>query len=280
MLSPRGSCPPHSFLTPCLGSLGKTEQDASSVATANFAVSCVAALVITVISGYCGRYPAVVGSSLVLTFAVIFAVFSDTFTTLELSLAIAGVGQGALMVAQCLAAEIAPPSQRGGYLNVINWVWSSTTVLVAAVGWAIFGSGGSYRAFLAASVWPLVLGALLALFTLLESPYWLAANGRSDEAQGVLLKMARGNHVDESRAQLQLPAPPAPGGKGCLGCAGGGGGEDARSQGAKAAPTRSLSEALGVAGLRLISRSSSLRLQTALHWLEWLIGETARARGV
>ena len=112
-----------SFLQPCIMEpLGVSLGDSAWLSTANFTLACLAAPAIMVTSELYGRKVAVIVPACILALSLLAGTtLSATFAGLVVCLGLAGIGQGSLIVAIILAAEVAPPSVRGSYVNIINW---------------------------------------------------------------------------------------------------------------------------------------------------------------
>jgi MFS transporter, putative metabolite:H+ symporter len=102
---------------------------------------------------------------------------------------LAGIGLGAILVVDpSMLAEYLPPQRRGRFLVFLDFFWPVGLLLATGLSWLFLaqvgGDWGWRYLFLAAS-FPAFL-AFVARLTLPESPYYLARQGRLDEAAGVL----------------------------------------------------------------------------------------------
>jgi MFS transporter, putative metabolite:H+ symporter len=147
---------------------------------------------------------------------------------------LAGLGIGAeTALADCYLAEMLPASRRGRF---VAWAYTVGFLAVPAVGFAALWLAP--RHLLGVDGWRIlfVLGALGAAAVwvlrrkLIESPRWLAARGRHDEAEQLVAAL-------ESQARTPLPEPVADG-----------------------------STVEGAGGLRVLLRKPYLR-RTAMMWL-------------
>ncbi|HEX4246958.1 MAG TPA: MFS transporter [Pseudonocardia sp.] len=98
-----------------------------------------------------------------------------------------GIAIGAdYAIGAALLAEFLPRRQRGPLLASLNAVWTVGFVVAFLVGYVMRGLGPeSWRWMLASSALPAVIVLALRMGTP-ESPRWLAAQGRADEAAEVL----------------------------------------------------------------------------------------------
>eukprot|EP00178_Gracilaria_changii_P014105 TRINITY_DN3_c0_g1_i2.p2 TRINITY_DN3_c0_g1~~TRINITY_DN3_c0_g1_i2.p2 ORF type:complete len:553 (+),score=116.07 TRINITY_DN3_c0_g1_i2:27-1661(+) len=102
--------------------------------------------------------------------------------------ALTGFGVGGLPVSFSLLMEMLPASGRGSWGMAVSLFWALGAVFEAAVAMAVLPRFG-WRALIVASSMPLLL-VLLSSFPLLESPRWLVAHARVDDALAVLRRVA------------------------------------------------------------------------------------------
>lgn len=119
-----------------------------------------------------------------------------------------GVAIGAdYAIGSALLAEFLPRRQRGPLLASLNAVWTVGYVVAFIVGYLMRGLGdNSWRWMLISSVVPAVIVLSLRLGTP-ESPRWLAAHGREEEARQVL-RDTFGPHVVVGEAPAEPPKAP------------------------------------------------------------------------
>jgi putative MFS transporter len=112
---------------------------------------------------------------------------------------LAGIGIGAeYPVADSYLSDVLPKADRG---RLSAWAYTCSFLAVPALGFLALGLSG--RTILGVDGWRLLLliGAVGAVFVMLmrrglpESPRWLAAKGRTDEAQAALNALAEGSGV-------------------------------------------------------------------------------------
>lgn len=129
-----------------------------------------------------------------MAFTLLFNLLSavaPTFAIFVLLRVLAGFFEGAWIVALTYVIEILPVEDRGSQTNYINCAWGVGTVAVSVMAWLIIPTYG-WRAYIAIGTLVFVL-ALPVLYTLCESPRWLADQGRHKEALEALEYMAAAN---------------------------------------------------------------------------------------
>lgn len=135
-----------------------------------------------------GRRKGFLLSALLLGGAGLASAAAPSFWTLLALRAVVGFALGGTPIAVTLFAEWVPPARRGFLLLLQQSAWTVGTMLEACLAWAVLPTLG-WRWLLGLSAVPMLL--LLAAYPLLpESPYWLCAKGRHQEAEGEVLKMA------------------------------------------------------------------------------------------
>ena len=118
---------------------------------------------------------------------------------------LAGIGLGGMLVVDpSMLAEYLPPQKRGRFLVFLDFFWPVGLLLATGLSWIFLvqvgGDWGWRWLFLAAS-FPAFL-AFVARLSLPESPYYLAKQGRLDEAAAVLEEIT-GQEV--SADELEAP---------------------------------------------------------------------------
>lgn len=113
---------------------------------------------------------------------------------------LAGVGLGGLLVIDpAILSEYLPPQHRGRYMVFLDFFWPGG-FLVAIAFWYVFviQLGGAWRLLFVAAAFPAFI-AFLFRRTIPESPFYLARQGRLDEASNVLRTVSK---TEVSSAQL------------------------------------------------------------------------------
>lgn len=138
-----------------------------------------------------GRRRGFLASALTLAAAGLASALSPSFGWLLATRAVVGFALGGTPIAVTLFVEWVPSQRRGRWLLAMQSFWTVGTLFEALLAWAVLPHL-SWRWLVALSATPLLL--LLLLFPWLpESPHWLAAQGRHDEAEAVLRRAAAAN---------------------------------------------------------------------------------------
>jgi len=113
-----------------------------------------------------------------------------------------------------LFAEYLPTRNRGRWLVILESFWGVGTVAAAALAWLLVPTLG-WRYLLATSAIAVALIFWVRL-RVPESPRFLAATGRVDEAEAVLAQVARENHVPERDVPHIVPPADASASRGVM----------------------------------------------------------------
>ncbi len=121
---------------------------------------------------------------------------------------LAGIGLGGMLVVDpSMLAEYLPPQKRGRYLVLLDFFWPIGLLAATGLSWLFLeqvGGDWAWRYLFLAAAFPAFL-AFAARLALPESPYWLARQGRTAEAAGVLDRITE-RRVDPG----ELAAEPEP----------------------------------------------------------------------
>jgi MFS transporter, putative metabolite:H+ symporter len=132
------------------------------------------------------------------------SVFAPSVEWLVVCRVLAGFGLGgAIPLDFSMFAEYLPRRERGRWLVLLEAWWGVGTIVVAGLAWLLLPTVG-WRPLFATSA----IAALLALWIraqVPESPRWLVAAGRGDEARAVVERVAAVNGRTLDRAPLLLP---------------------------------------------------------------------------
>ena len=158
---------------------------------------CVAgAMVAGYVSDRIGRKKVLVVTAILFFISSIAAAFANNLTQFILARLIGGVGIGAAsMLSPLYISEIAPAKNRGRLVSLyqlaivlgINLIYF-VNLRIAAFGDQAWNVETGWRYMLASGVLPALLFFLL-LFFVPESPRWLTAKGRREEALAILTKV-------------------------------------------------------------------------------------------
>ncbi|WP_031466186.1 MFS transporter [Sciscionella sediminilitoris] len=124
--------------------------------------------------------------------AIILCSVAQFFVTNEVELFVLrlliGIAVGAdYPIATALVAEFAPKAWRARLVGGLNAMWFVGATVAAFVGYALLHVEDGWKWMLLSSAVPAVL-IVIARTSIPESPRWLAAKGRTEEARAVLRK--------------------------------------------------------------------------------------------
>ncbi|MFZ3499317.1 MFS transporter [Streptomyces sp. 5.8] len=141
------------------------------------------------------------------------AAFSPNAAWLIAARFLAGIGIGAEQtLSDCYLADVLPASKRGRYTA---WAYTIAFCGVPAVGFAALWLVPLSPLGIDGWRWLFILGSLGSAVVwilrrrLIESPRWLAANGRLDEAELLVARMESQAEGSAGRQPLQSPMPTA-----------------------------------------------------------------------
>ncbi|HET6630668.1 MAG TPA: sugar porter family MFS transporter [Woeseiaceae bacterium] len=161
-----------------------------------------------------GRRPVLMTAALLFTVSALAAAAAPNLAIFVTARMVGGLAVGAaLIVAPMYIAEIAPARQRGrmvslNQLNIVTGIAAAffSNYLILELGHAGLGpdlilGDESWRAMLGVEALP-ALAYFLALFTVPESPRWLAMHGREEEARRVLERSCGREQADADLAVI------------------------------------------------------------------------------
>lgn len=137
--------------------------------------------------------------------------FAPSFTLLLVFRLLTGVAVGGtLPIDYAMMAEFLPASRRGRWLVALEGFWAIGTLIVALAAWFAAATAMTeiWRFVFIVTALPALAGLGLR-FLVPESPYFLARNGRGDEAAAIITRMAERNGGRAPSGPLSI-APSAP----------------------------------------------------------------------
>jgi sugar porter (SP) family MFS transporter len=149
-----------------------------------------------------GRRPTVLGTAALFVVGVALAAFSPSFGVLVAARIVIGLAVGsASMVVPLYIGEIAPPRVRGALVS-FNQLAITLGILVSyLVGYGL-SSSANWRLMFGLAAIPAILMFIGMLFQH-ESPHWLVAHGREEEARQVLHRVRTEAEIEPEIAQVR-----------------------------------------------------------------------------
>lgn len=95
-----------------------------------------------------------------------------------------------------ILAEFLPSNVRGQFLLQIEYFWTIGTLAVPLFGYFTLGMDSSWNVFVFVCSIPCIIGTICGAYLVPESPHWLVAQGRSEEAMILLRRAAVINKKD------------------------------------------------------------------------------------
>ena len=148
-----------------------------------------------------GRRFLIMVSSIVFIIGVCFILLAHSFLMILCARLLLGVGVGIVAVAVPLyVAEMVPAENRGKYVTFFQLLLTFGIVLAYFVD-LIFTPSGNWRAMFAVVLIPAFILLMGALF-LPETPRWLIANGRLNEARHILKRIRSTQQAVDNDIQM------------------------------------------------------------------------------
>jgi sugar porter (SP) family MFS transporter len=153
-----------------------------------------------------GRRAAIIVAAAVFAVGAIFAAVAPDAPALVAARVVLGLGVGlASALVPVFIAEVAPPAARGRLVAVNQLLITIGIVVAYAIGYA-FTSSHDWRAMFALAVIPSV-GLGIGMLFMPESPRWLIAQGREDEARRVLARVRPAGDADAEITEIRQVRP-------------------------------------------------------------------------
>jgi sugar porter (SP) family MFS transporter len=149
-----------------------------------------------------GRRPTVLGTAALFVAGVMLAAFSPSYGVLVAARVIIGLAVGsASMVVPLYIGEVVPPKIRGALVS-FNQLAITSGILVSYLVDYGLASSQNWRLMFGLAAIPAILMFTGMLFQH-ESPHWLIAQGREDEARTVLHRVRAEGDIDAEIAEVR-----------------------------------------------------------------------------
>jgi sugar porter (SP) family MFS transporter len=149
-----------------------------------------------------GRRPTVLGTAALFVAGVMLAAFSPSYGVLVAARVVIGLAVGsASMVVPLYIGELVPPRVRGGLVSFNQLALTSGILVSYLVDYGL-ASSENWRLMFGLAAIPAILMFTGMLFQR-ESPHWLIAQGREDEAREVLRRVRDEGGIDAEIAQVR-----------------------------------------------------------------------------
>src|SRR3984957_16699366 len=149
-----------------------------------------------------GRRPTVLGTAALFVAGVMLAAFSPSYGVLVGARVVIGLAVGsASMVVPLYIGEVAPPRVRGALVSFNQLALTSGILISYLVDYGL-SSSENWRLMFGLAAIPAILMFTGMLFQH-ESPHWLIAQGREDEARAVLRRVRDEGGIDTEIAEVR-----------------------------------------------------------------------------
>ncbi|HEX3491002.1 MAG TPA: sugar porter family MFS transporter [Streptosporangiaceae bacterium] len=149
-----------------------------------------------------GRRPTILITAVVFVIGVLLAAFTPAFAVLLIARVIIGLAVGsASMTVPMFIGEAAPPRIRGALVSLNQLAITSGILVSYLVDYGLAGSR-DWRLMFGLATIPAVL-LFVGMLTQKESPAWLIAHGREDDARRVLERLRPAGGVDDELKSMK-----------------------------------------------------------------------------
>ena len=149
-----------------------------------------------------GRRPTVLGTAALFVAGVMLAAFSPSYAVLVAARVVIGLAVGsASMVVPLYIGEVVPPRIRGAMVSFNQLAITSGILAAYLVDYGL-ASSENWRLMFGLAAIPAILMFTGMLFQR-ESPHWLVAQGREDEAREVLRRVRDEGGIDAEIAEVR-----------------------------------------------------------------------------
>jgi MFS family permease len=173
-----------------------TEKETDSITSSVFLGALIGTLTLGTLGDHIGRKPVFTLTASIISVFGLATATANSLVGLILCRCMVGFGVGGLTVPFDTLAEFIPTSHRGNNLLLIEFFWSSGSLLVPALAYLTLGrehppvqgddEPTAWRSFVFWCSVPCLLSTVLGLMYVPESPRWLLAEGRQEEALAIM----------------------------------------------------------------------------------------------
>lgn len=175
-----------------------TDTQTSTISFSVFMGALVGSLILGTLGDIIGRRPVFSLAACIISVFGLCTALANSYSALLAVRFFVGFGVGGLTVPFDTLSEFLPTSHRGVDLLIIEYFWTGGSLLVPIFAYLSLGnnSSGSWQLFVVLCAIPCVISSILGMLVVTESPRWLCARERSDEALAILRNAARTNGHD------------------------------------------------------------------------------------
>lgn len=153
-----------------------------------------------------GRRPVLIAAAVVFGVGAVLAALAPSAALLTVARVVLGLGIGiASNLVPVFIAEVAPARQRGRLIGLNQLMITLGIVLAYLAGYALADVVHGWRWMFGLAVAPALLFGI-GMYSMPESPRWLANAGRSERARATLVRLRGGRSVDAELAEMTAPA--------------------------------------------------------------------------
>ena len=190
-----------SFLYSCLVDFWDlSDYQGDLIVSCVFAGELIGALLAGPLADRFGRRVVSIGSTFLCGVAGMCSALADNVLIFILFRTLTGVGIGMFCVPFDLVGEFMPSSTRGLILSIYQYWWCIGSMYTVLMAWLVLPS---WRALVILCAAPVLVAGVCMVF-IPESPRWLLAQGRNQEAQRILTDMAKSNRPQKPVPNIQL----------------------------------------------------------------------------
>ena len=172
-----------------------SDTQASTISFSVFMGALLGSLILGTLGDIIGRRPVFSLAACIISIFGLCTALTNSYPALLAVRFFVGFGVGGLTVPFDTLSEFLPTSHRGVNLLNIEYFWTGGSLLVPIFAYLSLGdnSSGSWQVFVVLCAIPCVISSILGMIVVTESPRWLCARQRSQEALAILRNAARIN---------------------------------------------------------------------------------------